>query len=83
MSAVLRKLSPNSFQSAGDFFYVPSPLGGRLIILLRYLDELKAAPVDHVDIVGTFIEMSNILLFGRLRTYDINYLRCFRVDTQR
>ncbi|KAF5006787.1 hypothetical protein FDECE_6841 [Fusarium decemcellulare] len=43
-------------KSAGDFFYVPSPLGERLMIPLRYLDELKAAPVDHVDFVGTFIE---------------------------
>ncbi|KAH7141617.1 putative cytochrome P450 [Dactylonectria macrodidyma] len=44
-------------KSAGDFFYVPSPLGERLMIPLRYLDELKSAPVDHVDFVGTFIEM--------------------------
>ncbi|KAJ2997262.1 hypothetical protein NUW58_g694 [Xylaria curta] len=41
----------------GGFFYVPSPLGERLMIPVRYLEELKTAPVDEVDFVGTFIEM--------------------------
>ncbi|KAF5027080.1 hypothetical protein F66182_792 [Fusarium sp. NRRL 66182] len=36
-------------KSGGDFFYVPSPTGERLMIPQRYLDELKAAPVDHRD----------------------------------
>ncbi|KAI0390655.1 cytochrome P450 [Xylariaceae sp. FL0594] len=39
------------------FYYVPSPLGERLMIPTRYLEELKSAPVDEVDFVGTFIEM--------------------------
>ncbi|KAF6789066.1 cytochrome P450 [Colletotrichum sojae] len=43
--------------TGGDFFYVPSPLGERLMIPTKYLDELKTAPVDHVDFVATFIEM--------------------------
>ncbi|KAI0107962.1 cytochrome P450 [Hypoxylon sp. NC0597] len=41
----------------GGFFYVPSPLGERLMIPVRYLEDLKTAPVDKVDFVGTFIEM--------------------------
>lgn len=41
----------------GGFFYVPSPLGERLMLPVRYLEELKTAPVDKVDFVGTFIEM--------------------------
>ncbi|KAI0537286.1 cytochrome P450 [Xylaria digitata] len=41
----------------GGFFYLPSPLGERLMIPVRYLDDLKTAPVDKVDFVGTFIEM--------------------------
>ncbi|KAL6915486.1 hypothetical protein FSST1_006981 [Fusarium sambucinum] len=44
-------------KTAGGFFYVPSPLGERLMIPLKYLEELKSAPVEHVDFVGTFIEM--------------------------
>lgn len=39
------------------FFYIPSPLGERLMIPTKYLEELKSAPVDHVDFVATFIEM--------------------------
>lgn len=41
----------------GGFFYVPSPLGERLMLPVRYLEDLKTAPVDKVDFVGTFIEM--------------------------
>lgn len=41
----------------GGFFYIPSPLGERLMIPTKYLEELKSAPVDHVDFVATFIEM--------------------------
>lgn len=41
----------------GGFFYVPSPLGERLMLPVRYLEELKTAPIDKVDFVGTFIEM--------------------------
>ena len=38
-------------------FYVPSPLGERLMIPARYVEELKTAPVDEVDFVGTFFEV--------------------------
>lgn len=41
----------------GGFFYVPSPLGERLMLPVRYLEELKTAPIEKVDFVGTFIEM--------------------------
>ncbi|KAK1657956.1 cytochrome P450, partial [Colletotrichum godetiae] len=44
-------------RSKGDFFYVPSPLGERLMIPSKYLEELKTAPIDQVDFVATFIEM--------------------------
>ncbi|KAK1450481.1 cytochrome P450 [Colletotrichum melonis] len=44
-------------RAKGDFFYVPSPLGERLMIPSRYLEELKTAPIDQVDFVATFIEM--------------------------
>lgn len=38
-------------------FYVPSPLGERLMIPAKYVEELKTAPVDEVDFVGTFFEV--------------------------
>ncbi|KAI1325882.1 cytochrome P450 monooxygenase [Xylariaceae sp. FL0255] len=44
-------------QSGGDFYYVPSPLGERLMVPSWVLNELKTSPVDEVDFVGTFIEM--------------------------
>ncbi|KAK1468064.1 cytochrome P450 [Colletotrichum cuscutae] len=44
-------------RAKGDFFYVPSPLGERLMIPSKYLEELKTAPIDQVDFVATFIEM--------------------------
>lgn len=44
-------------QSGGDFYYVPTALGERLMIPAKFLDELKTAPMNEVDFVGTFIEM--------------------------
>ncbi|KAG8162657.1 hypothetical protein KVR01_007135 [Diaporthe batatas] len=44
-------------KSDGGFYYVPSPLGERLMIPVKYLEELKTAPVEEVDFVATFIEM--------------------------
>jgi ent-kaurene oxidase len=41
-------------------FYVPSPLGERLMIPAKYVEELKTAPVDEVDFVGTFFEVYKI-----------------------
>ena len=41
----------------GQPFYVPSPLGERLMIPNKYVEELKTAPVDEVDFVGTFYEV--------------------------
>lgn len=42
---------------SGGLFYVPTPLGERLMLPVRYLEDLKTAPIDKVDFVGTFIEM--------------------------
>lgn len=44
-------------QTGGDFYYVPSPLGERLMVPSWVLNELKTSPIDKVDFVGTFIEM--------------------------
>ncbi|KAH7028636.1 putative cytochrome P450 [Macrophomina phaseolina] len=44
-------------QSRRGFYYVPTALGERLMIPAKFLDELKTAPMDEVDFVGTFIEM--------------------------
>jgi hypothetical protein len=44
-------------QAGGDFYYVPSLLGERLMVPAWVLDELKTSPVEKVDFVGTFIEM--------------------------
>ncbi|KAI1812287.1 cytochrome P450 monooxygenase [Poronia punctata] len=41
----------------GDSYYVPSPLGERLMVPGWVLNELKTSPVDKVDFVGTFIDM--------------------------
>ncbi|KAM7212308.1 Cytochrome P450 [Rhypophila decipiens] len=41
----------------GQPWYVPSPLGERLMIPSKYVEELKNAPVDEVDFVATFFEM--------------------------
>ena len=38
-------------------FYVPTPLDERLMIPGKYVEELKTAPVDEVDFVGTFYEV--------------------------
>ncbi|KAI0514717.1 cytochrome P450 monooxygenase [Xylaria bambusicola] len=38
-------------------FYVPSNLGPRLIIPTRYMEELKSAPIQQVDFIGTVHEM--------------------------
>lgn len=41
----------------GRPFYIPSPLGERLMIPGKYVEELKTAPVNEVDFVGTFFEV--------------------------
>ncbi|KAI4237689.1 MAG: hypothetical protein LQ352_007923 [Teloschistes flavicans] len=41
----------------GGLFYVPSPLGERLMLHPKYIEELKSAPIDKVDFVATFQEM--------------------------
>ncbi|KAI4087876.1 MAG: hypothetical protein LQ344_006501 [Seirophora lacunosa] len=41
----------------GGLFYVPSPLGERLMLHPKYIEELKSAPIDKVDFVATFQEV--------------------------
>ena len=42
-------------------FYVPSPVDERLMIPSKYVEELKTALVDEVDIVGPFYEVHTSL----------------------
>ena len=44
-------------QHKGKPFYVPSPLGERLMIPEKYVEELKTAPKEEVDFMGGFFEM--------------------------
>lgn len=44
----------------GRPFYIPSPLGERLMIPGKYVEELKTAPVNEVDFVGTFYEVGKV-----------------------
>ncbi|KAL8895631.1 MAG: hypothetical protein Q9207_008088 [Kuettlingeria erythrocarpa] len=53
-----RGLLREGYETAkGGLFYVPSPLGERLMIHPKYIEELKSAPIDKVDFVATFQEM--------------------------
>ncbi|KAJ6195890.1 cytochrome P450 [Bipolaris maydis] len=45
-------------QANRGLYYVPSKLGERLMIPTKYLEDLKSAPVNEVDFVATFIEVS-------------------------
>ncbi|KAI0973708.1 cytochrome P450 monooxygenase [Xylaria arbuscula] len=44
-------------QAKGGPFYIPTPLGERLMIPPEMTEELKAAPVDKVDFIAHFLEM--------------------------
>lgn len=44
-------------ENRGQLYYAPSDRGERLMIPGRYLEELKAAPVEEVDFISTFIMM--------------------------
>ncbi|KAI9837892.1 MAG: hypothetical protein M1837_002682 [Sclerophora amabilis] len=57
-------------QWKGSFFYVPTPLGERLMIPGRYLEDLKSANMRHVDFQATFLEVSE-LCFHRVDGYLI------------
>ena len=50
-------LSKDQYKNQSPF-YVPSPLGERLMIPTKYVEELKNAPVKDVDFVATFFEVS-------------------------
>ncbi|KAJ5674732.1 cytochrome P450 [Penicillium maclennaniae] len=76
----------------GNFFYVPSKLGERLMIPVKYLEDLKTAPIKEVDFVATFIEMfegkyttmgSRSTLHPRVVRTQLNkYLADVMVDVQ-
>ncbi|KAI9685127.1 MAG: hypothetical protein M1822_004714 [Bathelium mastoideum] len=44
-------------KNKGKPFYVPSPLGERLMLPPDYVEEIKTKPVGDFDFVGTFFEM--------------------------
>lgn len=46
-----------SYQFKDQPFYVPTPLGERLQIPVRYVDELRAGSIEELDFPGTFFEM--------------------------
>ena len=57
LAFVCLRLNKEQYKNQSPF-YVPSRLGERLIIPTRYVEELKNAPVNEVDIVATFLEVS-------------------------
>ncbi|KAK3177962.1 hypothetical protein OEA41_000094 [Lepraria neglecta] len=59
-------------KTKGGFFYVPSNCGERLMLPVKYLEDLKTAPIDQVDFVATFIEY---LIFGEK---DVRGLKDFQ-----
>ena len=46
-----------NIQSGDRLFYIPSNCGERLMLPVKYLEDLKTSPVDKVDFVATFIEV--------------------------
>lgn len=62
-------------------FYVPTPLGERLMIPGKYVEELKTAPVDEVDFVGTFYEVQWSLSRAFILN-DSKRNRCSKADIQ-
>jgi hypothetical protein len=59
----------------GSPFYVPTPLGERLIIPPKYVEELKGAPIEDVDFVGAFFEVENT---GVIRVNQLTRLKMFK-----
>jgi hypothetical protein len=49
------------------------------MIPIKHLDELKTAPIDHVDFVATFIEVSDLVMIGPLTPKANADLRCLDV----
>jgi len=48
------------FKANRGLYYVPSKLGERLMIPVKYLEVLKSPPINEVDFVATFIEVSSL-----------------------
>ncbi|KAI1746640.1 cytochrome P450 monooxygenase [Xylaria castorea] len=44
-------------EAKGGLFYIPTPLGERLMVPPEFIEDLKAAPVDKVDFIAHFLEM--------------------------
>jgi hypothetical protein len=47
----------DGIKTNGGFYYVPGPDCDRLMIPTKYLNELKNAPDDHADFLGSFTEV--------------------------
>lgn len=52
------------------------------MIPVKYLEELKTAPVEEVDFVATFIEVSLRQIFDAVILLGANEPRCSRENTQ-
>lgn len=66
-------------------FYVPSKLGERLMLPVKYLEDLKSAPTHEVDFVATFIEVRSIGTHGLvivLLDFRARGTRCLRASTR-
>ncbi|KAL8829596.1 MAG: hypothetical protein Q9191_001923 [Dirinaria sp. TL-2023a] len=48
----------------GKPFYVPTPFGERLMLPNKYVEELKNAPMEDVDFLGSFFEVDERLLIA-------------------
>ncbi|KAL8764502.1 MAG: hypothetical protein Q9194_007026, partial [Teloschistes cf. exilis] len=66
--------------AGGGLFYVPSPLGERLMLSREYAEELKSAPIDKVDFVATFQELSGPSVTVRPRKESSNALTLMYLD---
>lgn len=67
-------------QTNGGLFYVPSKLGERLMLPVKYLEDLKSAPVHEVDFVATFIEVRRTARICNLDPQTDIYRRCLKVN---
>lgn len=45
------------FQNKGRPFYVPTPMGERLMLPSNYIEELKNEPNEKADFPATFVEV--------------------------
>jgi hypothetical protein len=57
-TSVYQEVTDHCLQTKDGKFYIPSNLGERLMLPVKYLEDLKNAPVDKVDFVATFFEVN-------------------------